>query len=600
MKRLFSYKTAFALILAILIGFASASAEPWKFAIMSDTQWTGVPDDGKNPNSVAVDIINQLNHEFIRHGVKLVVAVGDVTDNGSNVALDTSAAFRQALYHAGIGFFPLRGNHESSKVAAAEFRRIFTQTENGMNNATPADAFTVANPDATTQPFPTQSGKPFHIGSNFSSPATGLAGDLLGLSYAFDYKNVRFVLLDQFTPADSASANQNPAPNTIDKQQPWIDSVLGARPQGTHAFVFGHKGLITENHQDGLFGNNPAVDPAGQDAFITSLFLHNVRYYIGGHDHMHDLTRVTTTDGHTASVTELVCASDSSKFYTPYATSNDDTFDVPAFHLKRQTPIAQDLYQLGYYIVTVDGANATVKYYGVPSGAQAAAGTPPEFLLVPNAPNPTTPALTGHWVKRQTFGYGLNGKEFIVLQDSPYTSVQDTFSGTTAKILGGANSSDLMGCSDAIKGCTETGYAAKDLSGRAFAKAVNTGWTHGRCGVSSNILNLWGMEKELATKETDVFTLSMNYDTESVDHAFVKKGLFGLATKDREGRWINAVDNNFGGTKQFVYGKWDPKYTLGTYGVDPATHTAWAVINHNSQFAVTDLLGARHDREEER
>jgi len=48
---------ALVLGLAILISGTSAFAEPWKFAIMADTQWTGVPDDGKNPNSVAVDII---------------------------------------------------------------------------------------------------------------------------------------------------------------------------------------------------------------------------------------------------------------------------------------------------------------------------------------------------------------------------------------------------------------------------------------------------------------------------------------------------------------------------------------------------------------
>jgi hypothetical protein len=48
------------------------------------------------------------------------------------------------------------------------------------------------------------------------------------------------------------------------------------------------------------------------------------------------------------------------------------------------------------------------------------------------------------------------------------------------------------------------------------------------------------------------------------------------------------VDNNLGdgGEKKFVVGSWKEEYGLGTYGVDPATKTAWAVINYNGDFAV--------------
>jgi hypothetical protein len=88
----------------------------WSFGVMSDTQWIGT-DDGKNPRTVAVDITNQLNTQFINKQVKFVVQVGDLTDDGSNAALDMRAEFAQALYNANIGFFPLRGNHESGTRA---------------------------------------------------------------------------------------------------------------------------------------------------------------------------------------------------------------------------------------------------------------------------------------------------------------------------------------------------------------------------------------------------------------------------------------------------------------------------------------------------
>jgi hypothetical protein len=101
-----------AITLGILTG-ASAAAALWGFGIISDTQWKSSP-DGLNPNYVAVNVINHVNEEFIAHKVKFVVAVGDVTQNGDVLGMDTSATFRQALYNAGIGFYPLRGNHEDT------------------------------------------------------------------------------------------------------------------------------------------------------------------------------------------------------------------------------------------------------------------------------------------------------------------------------------------------------------------------------------------------------------------------------------------------------------------------------------------------------
>ena len=40
----------------------------------------------------------------------------------------------------------------------------------------------------------------------------------------------------------------------------------------------------------------------------------------------------------------------------------------------------------------------------------------------------------------------------------------------------------------------------------------------------------------------------------------------------------------------FVLGAWNASYGLGTFGVDPATNTAWAVVNHAGRFAVARFL----------
>jgi hypothetical protein len=51
------------------------------------------------------------------------------------------------------------------------------------------------------------------------------------------------------------------------------------------------------------------------------------------------------------------------------------------------------------------------------------------------------------------------------------------------------------------------------------------------------------------------------------------------------------VDQKFGGTKKFVLGKYNSKYSLGTYGIDLTTNTAWAVLNYNADFVVATNVG---------
>ena len=67
MKRILCSKILFGLVLAILIAAGSASAEPWKFGVISDTQWTDLADDpaNQNPNTVAASIIKQVDQQFI-------------------------------------------------------------------------------------------------------------------------------------------------------------------------------------------------------------------------------------------------------------------------------------------------------------------------------------------------------------------------------------------------------------------------------------------------------------------------------------------------------------------------------------------------------
>jgi hypothetical protein len=542
----------------------TTTSSPWSFGIMADAQWT-VTDDGKNPYTCSAEAIRQINNQFINNGVEFVIHVGDLCDGTSEPTSAANgelirAAYTQTLYNNNIGFFPLRGNHDDNAALAAEFQTNYPQTVNGVMNSTPSAAMDVTNPDATNQPIPTKSGSTFTVGSNFSSPDPWGTGDLKGLSYSVDVNGSRFILLDQFTPTDS-NASYN-ASSSIAEQQLWITAQLKAKPSGGHAFVFAHKGLITESHVDVLFGSSPSVNQAYTDAFIESLASNGVHLYINGHDHMHDRSLVYTTDGKTASVMQIVSQSDSSKFYIPNNPSNDETYNVPAFGVSRQVPIRQELYKVGYYLVTIDGNNATVEYWAADVNAYAATG---EYLVN------SIPTL--NFTLRESCGYSLVGQQFQIAQGSSFTTVKDTSpNGTVAEILSGSNLS-----------------IDQDGSGRALVRVVNTGWST-NSSLASDILTLWGMQSDLGSEQSETYTLQISIRSGKLTAAEMASGTAGIATLDDSGNWTNAVKANYGGTKKFVAGAWDSSYTLGTYGIDATNNVAWAVINYGGKFAVTNNI----------
>ena len=578
------------LALALCIGATLASAAPWKFGVISDTQWTGSPDDGKSPGTTPAGIIQQCDQAFIAQGVKFVIAVGDTVDTGSQQNMDIRALYAQDLYNAGIGFFPFRGNHESGWTgSAAEEARIYPQIVNGgTNNLTPSDVLASGWGHDTYIDPAAPAGVPFVIGSKFSYPTnvngTNINSYYGGLSYSFDYNNVRFVLIDQFE-------NQNPGGNlsSAPVQQPWISQQLSdpARPQ--HAIVFDHKNLLGGNHKDNIMGANiNSSDPGdgsgvnwsslslanqialatkqiAEDDFITSLATNNVHFYISGHDH-HHYDSIVRSPLSNYSVHQIISASDSSKFYTPAlpVSTND-------------MPISQDLYKVGYYIYTVAGPRVTVDYYGVDVSKD------PSFVVSSASESivTNTPVLTGKWQKILTYGYSLNGQEFVIPEGAAYTTVADNtakavangetgYLGTSMQILGGINSS-----------------TAVNNYGKAHSKAVDTGWSPAT-GTASDVLTLWGTS-EIGTNQTDTVTISLSYNPASVTPAQAVSGAFCLAGKDAFGHWVNAVDLNAGGIRKFVFGSYSSSYPLGTYGVDTTSHTVWAVVNHSGDFTATTL-----------
>jgi hypothetical protein len=702
--------------LAFSAGGGRFNVQPWAFGVHGDTQWTlSSSTNGLHTNKAYVngELINLLNQRFGLHNVKFVLQVGDLTDRAGDAALKERATRANSLYSAGIGFFPLRGNHETYgymygydsgyNFNIPTFRAQFPQTQ-GLSNTFGA--------------------------TNFSSPAIS---DLTGLSYSFDYgSGARFVIVDvEQTRYDDVTAPNNPpscvaavtpgtpegttpfcgqgylyyltnlgnyatgltvyqaayditngvtvnydsaanaivvgydeegnaitevsitipagawfridsnnhpstdfyswdmanpdqmyngAPFDINdppalstnrkisvkssanteywpgQQQAWISDRLNKTTRGTeHAFVFSHRPLMGAEHVDGFFGASPAVTPDDQNAFYASLYNNEVKYMISGHDHIYNRALLKSPNG-TSGVEQLISIGASSKFYGPGPLA-----DFGA-EKSRETQISQEINTVGYYIYTVDGPRVTVDYYSDALGnlggdycyPRGIKGTDNPYRSCANKPGTTQtvngvvyqtgPQVPGtykvtaadfNFLKKETWGYSLNGKQFVVSQGNSYSVVQDSFSGTTAKILAGANKSTTTDLTPSTP--------------RALNKTVNTGWVAkpGAANLKSNILSLWGMSELGQYGKTDTYVLSMSFDFKQM--MFLGNGGIGIATYVN-GKWINAVNENIGGVKKFVVGPYNAKYGLGTYGVDPSTKTAWAVLNYNADFAVANDL----------
>ena len=381
-------KTIACLIIALLVLTSPAQAEAWKFGVMGDTQWT-CPNDpaGKNPDGVPKSIIDQINRQFIDAGVKFVIQVGDLTETGTDAAETVRANASQPLYDAHIGFFPMRGNHETyshipNGYAIAALQLNYPQTR-GISNTFGA--------------------------TNFSSP-TSVSTDLNGMSYSFDYgdpcNNARFVIIDNWaTP--SKEVNVAGLKNiyygySIDEQQAWISSRLDKNTRGTeHAFVFSHQPLIAENHQDSPFTGYTNANPEMQNTFFACLQNNGVKYYICGHDHLQQHSIITSPDGN-SSVEEIICTSCSSKFYTPKDPNDSKWYGQKV----REKSLSREINHIGYYIFTIDGPRVTIDYYSDNHGNWQS------DAKYPNGPNDINNQRTPdfHFVKKETWGYTLSEK----------------------------------------------------------------------------------------------------------------------------------------------------------------------------------------------
>ncbi len=582
------------------------SDKAWSFGVMADTQWTlGLPipgweldPSGENPNQVSESIAKQIKQQFINKGVKLVFQLGDPSNWAGDAAAATNAQGAQMLYDAGIGYFPVRGNHntydyyfetpDKFDADVPAFRGAFPQTQGLGDHLFDIDPASFSSPRWLIKYDKSET---YADTTLYDKP-----DDLLGLSYSFDYgqeaSSARFVMLDTncvkitVVPWYKIGDVQYYRSSCIARywagqQQDWISERLNDKPT-THAFVMSHEQFIGSNHTDSMFGTTSGKTLDWQNAIFSTFQTNNVKIYHSAHDHLYNRSIIKAPNLEGSGVMQIISMGASTKYYAPAPT-------VDAYKTARETELAQQLYNVGFYIYTVDGPRVNVDYYADATGnlqsdycyPYGVKGDAPRSCA--NAPgstdssgNPTDPLVPGtlitpafNFVKMESFGYSLNGEQFLIHQGESYNSVSGEFEGTEAQILAGTN-----------------GSTAVDANGRQFVKAVNTGWTSKNGPMlASNILSLWGME-DLGSFNTDVYVLEMSYDEQRTNGQRLGNAGYRLAAIDADGKWVNAVELNAGPQKKkFVKGPYNPSYGLGTYGIDMASGKVWAVINYAADFA---------------
>jgi len=205
------------------------SAQDWTFMVYGDSRGSS----SNNPVNTA--ILTELAQVTTNLHPAFVLVPGDLVNKGSLWAFQQWTNIMSPVYQAGIGVYPVLGNHDRADVTS--YKNIFGP----------------------------------------SLPDNGPAAEI-DRTYALFYSNAVVLALDQYV----ASHRVN---------QAWINSVL-ATNACPHIFALGHEPAFKVNHTGCLDDY-----PANRNAFWNSLSNAGSRIYFCGHDHFYDHMRLDDGDG---------------------------------------------------------------------------------------------------------------------------------------------------------------------------------------------------------------------------------------------------------------------------------------------------------------
>lgn len=329
LKRFFVFRIMLFLLLFIFCGCASGSGpqdqiQPWKFAVVADTQGGRHIESGKPYINEAVLAI--IAADIAEEQPEFVLVAGDLVsgwlhNGGADYETQFAAwkAVMHPVYEAGIRIYPVRGNHEDGP-------------ERFALDPLPARLEPPEGSQATLKAAFRKAFNQDYI------PQNGPAGEE-GLTYSFRYKNALIVGLDEYT------LHQHKI------NQAWFEKQISAGAEA-HLFVFGHEPAYGVNHKDNL-----SFYKKDRDLFRDTMGRGGGRVYFCGHDHMYNRAAVADSSGNI--IRQIIVGTGGGSPRTWSGEYRDETGVTGEYHM-------ENLY--GYVIVTVDGSSAAIQWRAIVGG----------------------------------------------------------------------------------------------------------------------------------------------------------------------------------------------------------------------------------------
>ncbi|MBU0617038.1 MAG: metallophosphoesterase [Planctomycetes bacterium] len=291
-------RDAIRLVAGVLLWATLASpsvADPWKFIATGDSRGTD--------NGVNTTILGELATEIVNQSVDLVIFPGDLVTGGVDQAtlesqLLTWRDIMQPVYDAGIGVYPVRGNHDlGSPAGVTAWNNVFS--------------------------------------GPYGLPQNGPAGEE-NLTFAVEHENALFLGLDQYV-----------TPHRVN--QTWVDEQLAASG-APHVFSFGHEPAFEVEHTDCLDDY-----PTRRDAFWHSLEDAGGRTCFAGHDHFCDHARVDDDGDPGNDIHQLVVGTAGAPLYSWSGSYDGDNGDYTLENLRHARAY-------GCVLGEIDGLTATLTW----------------------------------------------------------------------------------------------------------------------------------------------------------------------------------------------------------------------------------------------
>ena len=230
---------------------------------------------------------------------------------------------------------------------------------------------------------------------------------------------------------------------------------------------------------------------------------------------------------------------------------------------------------------------------GTYSGSNFSGVLPPQTISSTISFTFGTPFDVGAWILTELSpGDGYNASTRLTLQSGGYSV-------TGATSYTGSSSTGVSKGSMFASGAVYDGFTLANTINRQSTASLLDGAASSDRNVSLSFLaprsDLAAFSDivDLKGTQNDLTVLQLAYDEAAVIAAFGSEALLILSWFDVDTQtWRNAVDGNSGGTATPKFGAYNPltDFVRGNFGIDTSANTVWAVIDHNSEFAVTQAV----------